>query len=74
MRGLPSIGLGVLVSVLLAAPVFGENSFPPPSEGAVASVWKLQKVEFHYFGRTSRYSLLQSIKEGEGQGESPRLR
>ena len=56
MRGLPSIGLGVLVSVLLAAPVFGENSLPPPSEGAVASVWKLQKVEFHYFGRTSRYS------------------
>jgi hypothetical protein len=46
----------VLFAAACAAPAFG--AAPPEAQGKVgiASVWKLHKIDFHYFGRTSRYS------------------
>ncbi len=46
----------VLIAVFLALPVKGADLQPAPASTPVPAVWKQTKIEFHYFGRTSRYS------------------
>ena len=45
----------LLVPVLLGLPALGAEP-QPASAATVPAVWKQTKIEFHYFGRTSRYS------------------
>lgn len=51
----------VLIPVLFAAAAYadpGPGGVPtdPAARATIASVWKQHKIDFHYFGRTSRYS------------------
>jgi hypothetical protein len=46
----------ILIPILIAAPVWGEGAPGSSGKATIAAVWKLQKLDFHYFGRTSRYS------------------
>jgi len=46
----------ILIPVLIAAPVWGADAPDSSRKATIAAVWKFQKMDFHYFGRTSRYS------------------
>ena len=46
----------ILIPVLFAVPALAADSPVSAGKATVAAVWKLQKIDFHYFGRTSRYS------------------
>lgn len=49
--------LSLMAGVLLAGIGWrAAAAEPQPASVPVAAVWKHQKLEFHYFGRTSRYS------------------
>ena len=46
----------LLISHGLVLPALGADTQPPPVGTTLPAVWKQTKIEFHYFGRTSRYS------------------
>ena len=53
--------LGYAVTAIFAPVVFtalawGGDTQPVPAGSSLPAVWKQSKIEFHYFGRTSRYS------------------
>lgn len=46
----------LLIPVWLGVPALGADTQPAPAGTTLAAAWKQTKIEFHYFGRTSRYS------------------
>lgn len=50
------VALAVLFPVMLGLPALGADVQPAPAGSTVPAVWKQTKIDFHYFGRTSRYS------------------
>jgi len=51
-----SVAVRFLMPALLALPVLVCAQADPSGGATVPAVWKSQKIDFHYFGRTSRYS------------------
>jgi hypothetical protein len=54
---IPRFAMAVLlVPVMLGLPALGADTQPATGGTTVPAAWKQTKIEFHYFGRTSRYS------------------
>jgi hypothetical protein len=56
MRFFSLMVAGIVIPVLFTATASAAAPSESAAKATIASVWKLQKIEFHYFGRTSRYS------------------